>query len=59
MPYELGDEHFDPMKDIFGRDRHRADKEDMSGVGSFMRECKTLYIAGLTITGERDTEVFL
>jgi hypothetical protein len=43
------------MHDVFGRDRHKTDREDMSGVGSFNRECKTLYIKGLTINGERET----
>ncbi|KAH7826525.1 putative pre-mRNA-splicing factor cwc2 [Monocercomonoides exilis] len=59
IPCELDEPHQDLMHDVFGRDRHRADKEDMSGVGSFYRECRTLYVAGLTITGERETEALL
>eukprot|EP01114_Cavostelium_apophysatum_P018771 TRINITY_DN5884_c0_g1_i1.p1 TRINITY_DN5884_c0_g1~~TRINITY_DN5884_c0_g1_i1.p1 ORF type:complete len:505 (+),score=121.02 TRINITY_DN5884_c0_g1_i1:91-1515(+) len=33
--------------DIFGRERHRAYKDDMSGVGSFERENRTLYVQGI------------
>jgi RNA recognition motif-containing protein len=35
-------------KDVFGRDRHLTDREDMGGVGSFSRENTTLYVGGLT-----------
>lgn len=34
-------------KDCFGRDRHRDEREDMNGVGSFNRENKTLYIGNI------------
>jgi hypothetical protein len=35
--------------DCFGRERHREDREDMGGVGSMMRPCKTLYIGGISV----------
>jgi hypothetical protein len=35
------------MSDIFGRSRHSKHKEDMSGVGSFMRPCRTLFVGNL------------
>lgn len=34
-------------RDVFGREKHRDEKDDMSGTGSFEREGKTLYISGL------------
>jgi len=37
----------DATYDIFGRERHRTDREDMGGVGSFSRDNRTLYIGGL------------
>jgi len=40
------------LHDIFGRERHRTDREDMGGVGSFNREGKTIYIGGLKIEKE-------
>jgi hypothetical protein len=33
--------------DVFGRERHKTDREDMGGVGSFSRENRTLYLGGL------------
>lgn len=35
------------MNDCFGRDKFRSDREDMGGVGSFERRCKTLYIGNI------------
>eukprot|EP01122_Echinamoeba_exundans_P017315 TRINITY_DN9099_c0_g1_i1.p1 TRINITY_DN9099_c0_g1~~TRINITY_DN9099_c0_g1_i1.p1 ORF type:complete len:371 (-),score=54.18 TRINITY_DN9099_c0_g1_i1:31-1143(-) len=42
--------------DAFGRERHRTDREDMGGVGSFERNNKTLYIGGLKLRPGFDTE---
>ncbi|KAK2962146.1 putative Pre-mRNA-splicing factor cwc2 [Blattamonas nauphoetae] len=56
IPLPEDEERLNLMYDVFGRDRHRIDKEDMSGVGSFMRECKTLYISGFTVSGEKETQ---
>lgn len=39
----------DKAYDCFGRERHRQEKDDMSGVGSFEKENKTIYIGNVTI----------
>jgi hypothetical protein len=42
----------DPIEttiDCFGRDKHRLDREDMGGIGSFERRCQTLYVGNLGI----------
>jgi len=33
--------------DIFGRERHQTDREDMGGVGNFNRDNRTLYVGGI------------
>jgi hypothetical protein len=42
---------FNPNVDAFGRDKHSDYKEDMSGVGSFMRQNRTLYVGRIHVTG--------
>lgn len=37
----------DLAHDVFGRERHRLHKDDMGGVGTFDKECRTLYVGGL------------
>jgi hypothetical protein len=40
----------DPIEttiDCFGRDKHRNDRDDMGGIGSFERRCRTLYIGNI------------
>lgn len=39
----------DLAHDVFGRERHRLHKEDMGGVGTFDKECRTLYVGGLAL----------
>ena len=39
----------DQMIDCFGRERHAGHKDDMGGVGSFMKECRCLYISEIKI----------
>jgi len=34
----------DQIKDIYGRSRFANQREDMEGVGSFLKECRTLYV---------------
>lgn len=34
-------------RDCFGRERHATDRDDMSGVGNFTRNSRTLYVGGL------------
>mmetsp|Transcript_31585 Transcript_31585/g.75709 ORF Transcript_31585/g.75709 Transcript_31585/m.75709 type:complete len:349 (-) Transcript_31585:165-1211(-) len=40
--------------DIFGRTRFGTDKEDMGGVGNFMRDQRTLFVTDYTIPWVRD-----
>lgn len=35
------------MHDCFGRKRHATDRDDMSGVGNFTKNSRTLYVGGL------------
>ncbi|KAL7753243.1 Pre-mRNA-splicing factor [Sorochytrium milnesiophthora] len=41
------DDAEETIKDCFGRERHRDERDDMGGVGSFNREGRTLYIGNL------------
>ena len=41
-------------KDIFGRERHQNDRDDMAGVGTFTRDCRTLYVGNLSIENVRE-----
>lgn len=47
MQKDLKDD--DIVKDCFGRTRHANYKEDFSGIGSFIKECKTLKIIDIVI----------
>ena len=47
LPTKQDEERIPITKDVFGRDKYAVDREDMQGVGSFNRECKTLYITHL------------
>uniref|UniRef100_K3X6J4 Pre-mRNA-splicing factor cwc2 n=1 Tax=Globisporangium ultimum (strain ATCC 200006 / CBS 805.95 / DAOM BR144) TaxID=431595 RepID=K3X6J4_GLOUD len=40
------------MHDCFGRERHATDRDDMSGVGNFTRNSRTLYVGGLKNVNE-------
>lgn len=35
---------FNPNVDVFGRDKHSDYRDDMGGVGSFMRQNRTIYV---------------
>ena len=45
VPTQEDELHIEKTRDCFGRERHRVDREDMSGVGSFERECRTLHVS--------------
>jgi hypothetical protein len=47
IPMPEDDRQCEEMSDIFGRSRHSKHKDDMSGVGSFMRPCRTLFVGNL------------
>ena len=49
VPTREDDARSDQMEDIFGRERHASHKDDMGGVGSFMKECKCLYVSEIEI----------
>ena len=44
----------DNMHDCFGRERHAAQRDDMNGVGTFSKDCRTLYVGGLKTTKYKD-----
>eukprot|EP00026_Physarum_polycephalum_P006578 Phypoly_transcript_06626.p1 GENE.Phypoly_transcript_06626~~Phypoly_transcript_06626.p1 ORF type:complete len:581 (+),score=104.13 Phypoly_transcript_06626:41-1744(+) len=54
--FEDEDRH-DLAHDIFGRERHATDREDMSGVGNFTRECRTLYVGCVKMTGNIEESI--
>jgi hypothetical protein len=37
------------MRDVFGRQRHADMKSDLTGIGSFNDECKTLFFSGIPL----------
>ncbi|XP_068696039.1 pre-mRNA-splicing factor cwc2-like [Montipora foliosa] len=47
IPTDKDEKRIDLAHDVFGRERHRLHKEDMGGVGTFDKECRTLYVGGL------------
>ena len=47
IPLPEDDRQCDELFDIFGRSRHSKHKDDMSGVGSFMKPCRTLFVGNL------------
>jgi len=46
IPTDEDELRMDLTHDVFGRERHRNYREDMGGVGSFLRDNRTLYISG-------------
>ncbi|KAI1462257.1 hypothetical protein F4805DRAFT_126717 [Annulohypoxylon moriforme] len=43
---------FNPNVDCFGRDRHSDYRDDMGGVGSFMRQNRTIYVGRIHVTDD-------
>jgi hypothetical protein len=56
VPTPEDDARIDLMHDVFGRQRHAKDRDDMGGVGSFNRENKTLYVTDIPINSVKQTE---
>ncbi|RYG58410.1 hypothetical protein EON64_21355 [archaeon] len=50
IPTPTDDAHTDELFDCFGRQRHNKHKDDMSGVGSFLKPCRTLFVGNLNKT---------
>ncbi|OII73395.1 cell cycle control CWC2-related protein [Cryptosporidium ubiquitum] len=49
IPTEEDDALVSPMYDVFGRERHAQHKDDMTGTGSFNKECRTIFVGDLYI----------
>ena len=47
IPTAIDDGKHEQMKDVFGRDRFQTHRDDMTGVGSFSSDCRTLYVGGI------------
>ncbi|KAF2841733.1 putative cell cycle control protein [Patellaria atrata CBS 101060] len=43
---------YNPNVDCFGRDKHSDYRDDMGGVGSFMRQNRTLYVGRIHVTDD-------
>jgi len=56
LPTKSDQERIPLTKDCFGRSRHSQDREDMSGVGSFNRDCRTLYVINMKNIPELNME---
>lgn len=57
MPTHLDcEKEQDNVRDVFGRTRHASYKTDMTGLGSFNNECKTLFFSGFPVTREGDED---
>ena len=59
IPTAEDEEGADTFHDIFGREKHRDERDDLGGVGSFNRVGKTLYIGGLHNARARKMEKIL
>lgn len=44
----------DNLRDIFGRARHATHKDNLSGVGSFNKECRTLLVSRIKLDPSQD-----
>lgn len=44
IPNQDDERSLGPVNDIFGRERHATEREDMGGIGTFSRENRSLYI---------------
>ena len=44
----------DNLRDIFGRARHATHKDNLSGIGSFNKECRTLLVSRIKLDLTQD-----
>lgn len=50
-------EESDNLHDVFGRTRHASHKDNMTGIGSFNKECRTIFVQGVPVpTGEENPQ---
>uniref|UniRef100_M4B593 Pre-mRNA-splicing factor cwc2 n=2 Tax=Hyaloperonospora arabidopsidis (strain Emoy2) TaxID=559515 RepID=M4B593_HYAAE len=54
LPSAADETRIGMMHDCFGRERHATDRDDMAGVGNFMRNSRTLYVGGLKSCSGRE-----
>ena len=47
IPTQDDDAKCDELFDCFGRSRHNKHRDDMNGVGSFAKPCRTLYVGNI------------
>lgn len=45
-------DHFNPNVDVFGRDKFSDYRDDMGGVGSFMRQNRTIYVGRIHVSDD-------
>lgn len=45
-------DHFNPNVDCFGRDKHSDYRDDMGGVGSFLRQNRTVYVGRIHVSDD-------
>ena len=53
IPTPEDDARCDELFDCFGRQRHNKHRDDMGGVGSFMKPCRTLFVGRIVLLHER------
>ena len=56
LPTASDDAHCPMLYDIFGREKHKTEREDNGGTGSYLRNCRTLFVyygAASTLGGQR------
>jgi hypothetical protein len=49
IPSRDDDRSIEPTHDVFGRKRHADHKNDMGGVGSFLKECRCVYVSDIVL----------
>eukprot|EP00656_Telonema_subtile_P003622 TRINITY_DN1164_c0_g1_i2.p1 TRINITY_DN1164_c0_g1~~TRINITY_DN1164_c0_g1_i2.p1 ORF type:complete len:402 (+),score=124.35 TRINITY_DN1164_c0_g1_i2:92-1297(+) len=56
LPTEADEKRIGKLHDCFGRERHATDREDMCGVGNFIRESRTLYVGRIKALPKHELE---
>lgn len=59
IPTDADQARLDMLHDVFGRDRHKSDRADMGGVGSFSRDNRTLFLKSFAIENEGKCQAVL
>ena len=61
LPTYVDDAHRSMLYDIFGREKHREERGDNGGTGSYMRNCRTLFIhyGGVNFLGWKVHDIIL